>query len=125
MTWAQLALPASLYAGLLVLWFVARRRAGDGGFYLLFALAVTFSVQLVGVFLVFASLIAPALASRQCTGRGGLFLAYVVGAFGYALGLAASAWWDLPSGASITCVLSVLACLGLRQRHRPEQGDKG
>ena len=113
-TWSQLALPAALYAIVLAVWFAFRQRFGDGGFYLLFALTVTFSVQLVGVFLVFTSLIAPALASRNREGGKGLRFAYAVGAVGYALGLAASAWWDLPSGAAIACVLCGLACLGLR-----------
>ena len=39
--------------------------AGPLGFYLLFALAVTVSVQLVGVYLVFASLIVPSLGARN------------------------------------------------------------
>ena len=39
--------------------------------------------------------------------------AYGVGALGYGLGLAASAWWDLPSGAAIACVLCLLANFGL------------
>ena len=40
------------------------RRFGRFGFYGVFALAVTASVQLVGVYLVFSSLIMPALATR-------------------------------------------------------------
>jgi zinc/manganese transport system permease protein len=120
-TWAQLALPASLYAILLVIWFVFRQRFGDGGFYLLFALAVTFSVQLVGVFLVFTSLIAPALASRNRDGHKGLGLAYGIGGLGYGLGLAASAWWDLPSGAAIACALCLLASVGLGSRNLYEK----
>jgi zinc/manganese transport system permease protein len=112
-TWPQLALPATLYAAVLALWFGLGRRFGDGGFYLLFALTVTFSVQLVGVFLVFTSLIAPALASRQQAGGRGLRFAYGIGATGYGLGLVASAWWDLPSGAAIACTLCLLAMMGL------------
>ena len=115
-TWSQLALPAAIYVAILVFWFILRQRFGDGGFYLLFALTVTFSVQLVGVFLVFTSLIAPAIASRGCEGGRGLLFAYGIGALGYALGLAASAWWDMPSGAAIACVLCLLAGVGLRLR---------
>ena len=114
--WAQLALPAVVYAVILASWFFLRQRLGDGGFYLMFALTVTLSVQLVGVFLVFTSLIAPALASRNRAGWRGLGFAYAIGAVGYALGLAASAWWDLPSGSAIACVLCGLACVGLRSR---------
>jgi zinc/manganese transport system permease protein len=112
-SWPQLALPTALYAVVLLLWFTLRQRFGDGGFYLLFALTVTLSVQLVGVFLVFTSLIAPALASRGTQGDKGLRRGYAIGALGYALGLAASAWWDLPSGAAIACVLCLLATIGL------------
>ena len=115
-SWSQLALPAAIYAAIIVVWFALRQRFGDGGFYLLFALTVTLSVQLVGVFLVFTSLIAPALASRNREGWRGLGFAYAIGALGYGIGLAASAWWDLPSGAAIACVLCGLACLGLRSR---------
>jgi zinc/manganese transport system permease protein len=111
--WGQLALPAILYAVLLLLWSKARARLGDAGFYLMFAVAVTVSVQLVGVFLVFASLIAPALASRHLAGRRGVALGYAVGALGYAVGLGVSAVWDLPSGAAATCALGTLALTGL------------
>lgn len=55
---------AALYAVVLTLWFGARKRLGALGFYMLFAVMVTASVQLVGVYLVFASLIIPALATR-------------------------------------------------------------
>ncbi|MEK7759208.1 MAG: metal ABC transporter permease, partial [Pseudomonadota bacterium] len=51
---------ALLYAAVLALWFGARQRFGRAGFYFLFALTVTASVQLVGVYLVFARLIIPA-----------------------------------------------------------------
>jgi len=74
---------------------LARRRAA---FYLLFALAVTASVQLVGVFLVFASLILPALAVQRRPAAARLWPAYGIGVAGYALGLGASAWADLPAG---------------------------
>lgn len=115
-SWPQLALPALIYLGVLAVWFTLGRRLGDAGFYLLFALTVTFSVQLVGVFLVFTSLIAPAIASRKHAGLIGLGIAYAIGALAYALGLAASAWWDLPSGAAIACVLCLLASFGLGRR---------
>ncbi|MBC5785580.1 metal ABC transporter permease [Ramlibacter sp. USB13] len=85
------------------------RRLGAFGFYGAFAVAVTASVQLVGVYLVFTSLIVPALATLRWEGRKRLALAYGVGALGYAVGLALSALWDLPSGPTIVCVLAILA----------------
>src|SRR5436853_5673337 len=44
---------AILYAVALLLWFGLRERLGQLGFYVLFALVVTQSVQLVGIYLVF------------------------------------------------------------------------
>ena len=110
--WPPLLPAAGLSALLLAVWFGLRERLGATGFYLLFALAVTASVQLVGVYLVFASLIAPALATRA-GGRGRLAAAYLVGAVGYGAGLWCSARFDLPAGAAIVCCLGVLAVLAL------------
>ncbi len=66
--WAQpsrLAWAAAVYAVILALWFGARERIGQVGFYALFAVAVTVSVQLVGLYLVFATLIVPPLATAH------------------------------------------------------------
>lgn len=78
------------------------------GFYLLFACAVTISVQLVGLYLVFTTLIVPALATRRFA-RHRLAAGYVLSAAGYALGLVASTISDLPSGPAIVWVMAVLA----------------
>lgn len=98
-----------LYAGVLALWFLRGSQLGTLGFYLLFAVSVTASVQLVGVYLVFASLIIPALATRQC--RAPLAWGYALGAAGYASGLAVSALYDLPSGAVIVWALALASLL--------------
>lgn len=87
------------------------RRLGRFGFYATFAVAVTASVQLVGVYLVFTSLIVPALAALRLPGRGRVLAAYLVGAAGYAGGLLLSALFDLPSGPTIVCALTVFAVL--------------
>jgi zinc/manganese transport system permease protein len=105
----QLELMAVLTAILLALWFGLGRRLGSLGFYVVFSIAVTASVQLVGVYLVFASLILPALATRGLDGRSRLFAAYLIGAAGYALGLACSALFDLPSGAVVVLVMALIA----------------
>jgi len=59
----HLPLEALIYAAILALWFGLRERLGRIGFYVLFACAVTVSVQLVGLFLVFITLVVPALAT--------------------------------------------------------------
>jgi zinc/manganese transport system permease protein len=106
--WTRLALVAVVYAGILALWFGMRERIGRTGFYLLFAAVVTLSVQLVGLYLVFASLIVPALATHRLA-RGRLVVCYALGATGYALGLIVSAALDLPSGAVIVWAMALIA----------------
>jgi zinc/manganese transport system permease protein len=86
-------------------------RLGRYGFYAAFAIAVTASVQVVGVYLVFSSLIIPALATGRLAGRTRYAAGYALGAGGYALGLALSALFDLPSGAVIVWALAACALL--------------
>jgi zinc/manganese transport system permease protein len=104
-TWANLVPLALVSAVLVAAWHGFRLKASPLAFYLVFAIAITASVQVVGVYLVFASLIVPALAARGRWWRG-----YMAGATGYAAGLLASALLDLPSGAAIVLTL-VLAAL--------------
>src|SRR5262249_29149997 len=77
-------------------------------FYALFAVTITASVQLVGVFLVFASLIVPALAAHAAPRRVRLPAGYAVGLTGYVLGLLVSALYDFPTGAAIVCLLAIV-----------------
>ncbi|HIV71490.1 MAG TPA: metal ABC transporter permease [Candidatus Aquabacterium excrementipullorum] len=109
---SQLGAMAGLSALVLALWFgLGAGRLGRAGFYVLFALAVTASVQLVGVYLVFSSLIMPALAVRRASPRWQLPLAWGLGAIAYALGLALSAMLDWPSGAVVVLTMAVVACV--------------
>ena len=109
--YAQLIPVAVLSAVLLGLMWWRRGQLTGLWFYGVFALAITASVQLVGVYLVFASLIVPALATAGVHGRSGLGWAYVIGALGYVGGLFASAVFDLPSGALIVWALAGFALL--------------
>jgi zinc/manganese transport system permease protein len=93
-----------VYAAILALWLGMGARLGRTGFYVLFAVAVTLSVQLVGLYLVFATLIVPPLATRRMT-RHRLPTAWALGAAGYAGGLLLSTAADLPSGPTIVWVL--------------------
>jgi zinc/manganese transport system permease protein len=111
--WKQLGWLAAISAGLLAaLRLGSVRRLGRFGFYGAFALAITASVQLVGVYLVFSSLIIPALATRNVSGPRRYLAGYGLGVAGYAVGLALSALFDLPSGAVIVCTLAACAVLG-------------
>ena len=105
--------PAALLSVLLLALLYWRRGHLHGlAFYGAFALAITASVQLVGVYLVFASLIVPALATIALAGRKAqLVVAYAVGVVGYLSGLVLSALFDLPSGALIVWTLAACALL--------------
>lgn len=102
--WGDLAPLATVTLLVLAAWFKLGWRDSPLGFYLLFALTITASVQVVGIYLVFASLIVPALAAGERLARG-----WVIGATGYAVGLAASGLFDLPSGAAIVLALVAVA----------------
>lgn len=106
----QLAWAAVVYAALLAVWFGVGPRLGRTGFYVVFACAVTVSVQLVGLYLVFATLIVPPLATRTIAG-GRLPLAWAIGVVGYAMGLVGSAALDLPSGPAVVWTLVATAVL--------------
>ena len=91
------------------------------GFYLLFAISVTASVQLVGVYLVFASLMVPALATRSLR-KHALAAGYAIGLVGYLVGLLLSAVFDLPTGAVIVWTLTVAALASAPLLGRFERG---
>jgi zinc/manganese transport system permease protein len=98
---------AIAYAVLLAIWFGLKDRIGRVGFYCLFACAVTASVQLVGLYLVFTTLIVPALATRKLE-KHRLVFAYGLGIAGYLIGLVLSEMADLPSGAVIVWTMAIL-----------------
>ncbi len=108
-TTGQLIATAVLTALIFVLWATLRGRIGRFAFYGQFALAVTASVQLVGVYLVFTSLIVPALATLRFKKRR-IAVAYATGVAGYAAGLLLSTWFDVPAGPAI--VWAMAACGG-------------
>lgn len=113
----QLLHAAVIYLPVLLLWF--RLGAGRLRFYLLFAVTVTVSVQLAGVFLVFASLIIPAVAVRHLQRGRALFTGYLLGVVAYATGLLCSLWFDLPAGPAIVWLLALTAVfVGLVLRRR-------
>jgi zinc/manganese transport system permease protein len=107
---ARLPMDALVAGVIAALWFGLRERAGRIGFYALFACAVTASVQLVGLYLVFITLVVPALATWY-SGRHRTLTAYLIAALGYALGLVVSVFTDLPSGPTIVCAMSALGAV--------------
>jgi zinc/manganese transport system permease protein len=108
-SWTMLVPIALLSAVLLAVWFLARDKIGRAGFYLVFAFAITAAVQVVGVYLVFASLILPALATRHLAGRTRLLAGYAVGGISYLAGIVASSLLDWPTGAVIVWTMAFTA----------------
>ena len=108
----QLVPVAAVSAIVLLAWYWLRDRLQGFGFYALFAFAVTASVQLVGIYLVFACLIIPALATRRIERRGlRIACGYGVGILGCLGGLVLSLSADLPAGAVIVWSLATVAIL--------------
>jgi len=104
----QLIPAAILYCIVLVIWYQFAQRASSLYFYLLFAVTITTSVQLVGVYLVFATLILPALAIRSLKDFSITF-GYIISIVGYIAGLLLAALLDLPTGAMVVCTLAVVS----------------
>lgn len=108
-TWSSLWPVAVLYAVVLTIWFLLRPRFGALTFYLAFAVVVTASVQIVGIYLVFASLIIPALATTGIKRGNRLLAGYLIGAASYFTGIVLSFLLDLPTGAVIVWSMAAMA----------------
>jgi zinc/manganese transport system permease protein len=108
-TWSTIWPVAILYAVVLAVWYLLRPRFGVLTFYLAFAVVVTASVQIVGIYLVFASLIIPALATTGIRRGNRLFAGYLVGGISYFIGILLSFVLDLPTGAVIVWSMAAVA----------------
>jgi zinc/manganese transport system permease protein len=107
----QLVHASIVTAIFLLAWFRFRERLGRIGFYVLFALVVTISVQLVGVYLVFTSLIVPAVATYRYPPRRQLAIGYALAIGSYVVGLVLSAVLDLPSSPVIVWSMALIGLL--------------
>lgn len=116
---SQILVVAALTVVVLGAWFgLGMARLGRIGFYVLFGLSVTASVQMVGIYLVFSSLIIPALASRRAR-RLRLAQAYCVGGLGYLFGLIASTMFDLPTGAVVVWAMAIVGIIFANLEREP------
>jgi zinc/manganese transport system permease protein len=81
----------------------------DFFFYLIFAFVVTSSVRIAGVLLVFSILIVPSVfaALIGATGRSRLPMAWIFGISMSLLGMLASYFLDLPTGATVVLVFGL------------------
>jgi zinc/manganese transport system permease protein len=113
----QIIHTAILYGFLgLFLFFINRKTRGfikEFSFFATFAFVVTSSVQVAGVFVVFALLIGPAFtALKLCKGRGNpLFLAWVIGVVVNIIAITVSYRFDLPTGYTIVLLHALTGIL--------------
>ncbi len=134
----QLAVLAALAVGVTLLQFATRRRdpaarARRGFtfvFYLLLGGSIAAAIRTAGVLVVFAYLVAPALAVRVLGVERHTAIFAVGGAMaGGVLGLWGSYRWDLPSGSAIVAAFGVWLALAaaatmLRTRVRMARADR-
>lgn len=109
--WSQLYFPLLVAVLIFGLSCWQPRMLQGKWFYVFFALAITASVQLIGVYLVFASLIIPALATCRLPAKTAGYRALAIGTAGYASGLLFAAWMDWPAGAVIVWALVIAAAI--------------
>ena len=102
----QLLILAAVTLVIVVCWKMLTLAMRQRFFYPLFAVAITASVQLVGIYLVFSSLIIPALAMRQVK-KHPEAKAFALGVVAYGLGVIASQMYDLPTGPVIVWMLAI------------------
>lgn len=103
--WPQVAVMAACAAAVLLL---GRRLARDGIFFPVFSVVASLAVPVLGLFVVFAALIAPALWQRAGASRAMAWAGAVAACAG---GLAASWGLDAPSGACVALALSACGAL--------------
>ena len=78
-------------------------------FYIVLACVITTSVQICGVYLVFASLIFPAVATSYMKNESNRRLTEYAGeTFGFVFGLIVSYYFDLPAGPAVVWAISLM-----------------
>ncbi len=98
--WPTIFSFAPVFLAALFLWFRFPSLQRGLPFFLIFAVVVTASVQLVGVYVVFASLILPALAVNTVRARKTV-AAIAVSIIAVLIGITASTLADLPAGPTL------------------------
>lgn len=108
-SWEHIIFIAPIFIAVFLIWTIFKTKRGFL-FYPLFAITIPFSVSMIGVYLVFASLIFPALAvvklNKHKTSMG-----IMISILSYLIGLIASYLLDWPAGPAIVLSLSILSLI--------------
>ncbi|MBT8124001.1 MAG: metal ABC transporter permease [Gammaproteobacteria bacterium] len=115
--WPDIIITMIMYAALLLIWFTSRNN-NFLVFYFIFPIAITFSVQIAGVYLVFASLIIPALGVSKLKEKTKLSVGYTIALLSIFIGLLVSLISDLPAGPMLVCSYFIISTILLCSSYR-------
>ncbi len=106
-SWSHIIFVTPIFIAVFIVWtFFQNKRSFL--FYPLFAITIPFSVSMIGVYLVFASLIFPALAVVNIT-RHKTLAGILISIASYVLGLMGSYLFDWPAGPTIVASLAFIS----------------
>lgn len=105
--WEQVLMSIPVFFSVFLFWIFAQNKRRVL-FYPLFAITIPFSVSMIGIYLVFSSLIFPALAVAALK-KYALIGGLVISCLSYALGLMASYLFDWPSGPAIVVMMAIVS----------------
>lgn len=103
LTWQDLLFYSPVYCIIIAAWFYFKRHQSRL-FYGVFALIIPFSVQLIGVYLVFASLVLPALATVKME-KNRMLAGYGISVVAFMIGLGMSFLYDIPASPMIVIAM--------------------
>jgi zinc/manganese transport system permease protein len=106
-SWSHILFVAPIFIAVFIAWVVFKNKRSFL-FYPLFAITIPFSVSMIGVYLVFASLIFPALAVVKLQSHK-MTIGVLVSITSYFVGLLCSYLFDWPAGPAIVLSLSFIS----------------
>ena len=119
--WSDLKLIVPVFLTVFLVWHFLKEKR-NVLFYPLFALVIPFSVNLIGVYLVFASLIFPALAVVKSLNNR-LTKGVVISVLAYMVGLGTSYIFDWPSGPALVVSFAGVCLFAIVPRHTREASN--
>lgn len=108
-SWSHIIFVLPIFVAVFAVWLIFKNKRAFL-FYPLFAITIPFSVSMIGVYLVFASLIFPALAVAKHQNHQ-FILGLLVSTTSYLLGLIMSYLFDWPAGPAIIVALAFISIL--------------
>ncbi len=108
-SWSHIIFVTPIFITVFLCWMIFKSKR-QFLFYPLFAITIPFSVSMIGVYLVFSSLIFPALAVIKFK-RKKVLAGISISVFSYFLGLICSYLFDWPAGPAIIIFLSIISII--------------